>query len=65
MANITKEFIKENIGSYIRIYTKESKKFSTYYSGILQRFEKDKLIMDNNACIDYHDIINIIAEYIN
>lgn len=61
----TRDYIKENIGAYIKLYTKESKKIGAYYSGIIKSFDDDLLLLDNNLCISYNDIVSMSIELIH
>lgn len=59
--NLSKKFIEDKIGCYVSIATKESLKYKSYYEGILIKFEKDYLILDDDLAIDYRDVAEMYA----
>ena len=63
---ITKTYIKNNIGSYAFVYTKNNNIFDiNYYAGKLEDFIDNNLIFEEEIIIKYEDIKKISFENIH
>lgn len=62
---LDRSFLKEHLGDFLQIATKETMQLGKAYFGVLKKFEKDIAYLDTDIKLDYNDIISIIIMDIN
>jgi hypothetical protein len=62
---LDRAFLKEHLGEFFQIVTRETGQLGQAYFGVLKEFVNDKVYLDTKIVIEYNNIRSIIIMDVN